>query len=99
MPLQRRHLHRQRPMLLQRPLNPRASRSPRLQHLRFRHRNQELSHWVQTQAQLYAHCFGSAAQALGLRSQRGNDSCSGFHAVHQRLVASSTWNARQPGYP
>ncbi|NJR67455.1 MAG: hypothetical protein HC771_01425 [Synechococcales cyanobacterium CRU_2_2] len=51
-------------MLLQRPLNPRASRSPRLQHLRFRHRNQELSHWVQTQAQLYAHCFGSAAQAL-----------------------------------
>jgi hypothetical protein len=26
--------------------------------------NQDIAHWIQNQAQLYAHCFGSAAQAL-----------------------------------
>lgn len=28
------------------------------------HPNQDISTWVETQAELYAHCFGSAAQAL-----------------------------------
>ena len=26
--------------------------------------NQDIAHWIHNQAQLYAHCFGSAAQAL-----------------------------------
>ena len=46
------------PLPAQLPSQPVSHQAPALQP------NQDIAHWIHNQAQLYAHCFGSAAQAL-----------------------------------